>query len=118
MLQVNATNEVAVCHKLRATIKGLAPDILVIEDYIIRLPIRSTERELLAPVRVLFGLELYFQGKIKIVRQMPSEMSVVTDTRLKVWGLWKPGYGWKDARAATKHLIVYARKHAANSRKG
>jgi hypothetical protein len=42
------------------------------------------------------------------VRQLPSDMSVITDDRLRRWGLWEPGK--KHSRDAWKHWVVRLRK--------
>jgi hypothetical protein len=86
-------------------------DVVIYEDYIPRAPIKTTKRESLSPVRISFGLELLlnksekFNGKV--VRQQSTQMGVITDERLKRWGLWVVGS--KDVRSAMKHLVIYLR---------
>lgn len=88
-------------------------NVVIIEDYIIRVPLKTTRREALSPVRIAFGLDLLltmssvFNGGI--VYQQSTQLSVITDDRLKAWGLWLPGQRNKDIRAALKHLLIYLR---------
>ena len=83
---------------------------VVVEDFILRL--RTQSRDLLAPVRLSARLEdrLYkggFSGQI--VYQSPSDAkSIVTDLRLKQWGLWHPGS--PHIRDAWRHMAKYLRE--------
>ncbi len=88
-------------------------DVVVIEDFQLPAKVHTRNRELLSPVRIGFGLALLlgmspkFNGKV--VWQQPTQMGVITDDRLREWGLWLPGQVNKDIRSAMKHLIIYLR---------
>lgn len=74
-------------------------------------PSKQKTQDLLSPVKVGWGLAALLQhsnAEMQVDWPMPGEMGVITDERLKLWGLWLPGD--KDARAALKHLLVYLRK--------
>lgn len=87
----------------------LPASVVVIEDFILRE--RTQSRQLLAPVRVSARLEdrLHSHGyKGEIVYQTPSDAkSIVTDERLKAWGLWHSGS--PHIRDAWRHLVKYLR---------
>ena len=82
---------------------------VIIEDFILRLG--TKDRQLLAPVRLAARLEdrLYSSGfGGEIVYQTPSDAkSIVTDDRLKHWGLWHVGS--PHIRDAWRHMIKYLR---------
>lgn len=65
--------------------------------------------DILSPCKVGWAFAGLFEGKRMgmVIWRPPSEMAVITDARLKQWGLWIPNQ--KDARAALKHLMVYLR---------
>lgn len=90
--------------------RAISAHSVVIEDFILRQ--RTQDRSLLAPVRVgaMLTDRLYskgFQGQI--VWQSPSDAkSIVTDTRLKSWGLWH--IGSPHIRDAWRHLTKYLRE--------
>jgi hypothetical protein len=65
----------------------------------------------IAPVRIYSMMEALAWERglmIDFVYQMPGEKTIITDERLKRWGLWVRGA--RHARDAVKHLCVYARK--------
>lgn len=105
--------ETAQVEALYRKVKGC--DVVIIEDYIIRVPLKTTARKALSPVRIGFGVDLLlgmspkFSGQV--IWQQPSDIGVITDDRLRAWGLWLPGQINKDIRAAMKHLIIYLRGH-------
>lgn len=88
-------------------------DVVIIEDFQIPANISSRKHEVLSPVRIGFGLALLlkmsktFNGRV--VWQQPTQMGVITDDRLRAWGLWLPGESNKDIRSAMKHLLIYLR---------
>jgi hypothetical protein len=91
---------------------GAIPASAVIcEDFVLRE--RTKSRDLLAPVRLAAMLQdrLYcgsFRGEF--VLQTPSDAkSIVTDERLKSWGLWHEGS--LHIRDAWRHLIKYLREN-------
>lgn len=65
--------------------------------------------DIMLPCKVGWAMAGLYEGQQlgSINWRQPSEMSVITDARLKQWGLWFPNQ--KDARAALKHLLVYLR---------
>lgn len=91
--------------------RQLPAKAVIIEDFILRQG--TKDRSLLAPVRVTARLEdrLYshhYGGDI--VFQSPSDAkSIVTDTRLKQWGLWHSGS--PHIRDAWRHLVKYLREN-------
>ena len=88
---------------------GITASAVIIEDFILRLG--TKDRQLLAPVRLAARLEdrLYSSGfGGEIVYQTPSDAkSIVTDERLKHWGLWHVGS--PHIRDAWRHMIKYLR---------
>jgi hypothetical protein len=67
----------------------------------------------IAPVRIISRFEMINWLTLPtypITFQTPSEKSVITDERLRRWGLWKPGK--PHANDAMRHLCVFARKWA------
>lgn len=95
------------CHMLLAMCEQLRPDAVVIESFQLR-----TKLAQLSPVQI--GSVLDFElGKLHmpVEWQTPSERSVMTDARLRGWGLWTPGK--PHQMDALRHLLVFARKRAA-----
>lgn len=88
-------------------------DVVIIEDFQLSAKVHTRNSELLSPVRIGFGLSLLLnmspKFKGKIVWQQPTQMGVITDDRLRSWGLWLPGERNKDIRSAMKHLLIYLR---------
>jgi hypothetical protein len=86
---------------------------VIIEDFILRE--RTQSRSLLAPVRITAALtdRLYSKGyRGEVVLQSPSDAkSIVTDSRLKAWGLWHEGS--PHIRDAWRHLVKYLRENRA-----
>lgn len=88
-------------------------DVVVCEDWQIPAKTSNRNRETLSPVRIAFGLELLlaqsrmFEGVF--IYQQPTQMGVITDDRLRAWGLWLLGEKNKDIRSALKHLLIYLR---------
>lgn len=89
-------------------------DIFVMgsEGFILRM--LSTEPSLLEPVRFNAVLDDRLRGTGSWAeRQMPSEaMNTITDQRLKLWGVYKPGAG--HARDAQRHGLLFLRRFAAS----
>lgn len=72
----------------------------------------STDHALLEPVRFNAVLEDRLRGTgTRVEYQQPSERSVITDQRLKLWGLYKPGA--EHARDAQRHGLVFMRRFAS-----
>ncbi len=97
--------------KVLTQIKNRKPNVVIIESYTVRLPVRDTSYTALSPARIGGAIDYACSGfawEPTVEWQTPSQMGVITDTRLKHWGLWLPGK--KDARAALKHLLIYMRK--------
>lgn len=63
------------------------------------------------PLRLLGAFDVLRQLEPSVVDEyhepMPSAKAVVSDERLRRWGLWNPGR--KDANDAVRHLIVLMR---------
>jgi hypothetical protein len=63
------------------------------------------------PLRLLGAFDVLRQVEPSVIDEyhepQPSAKSVVTDERLRRWGLWNPGR--KDANDAVRHLIVLMR---------
>lgn len=92
-------------------IKDGKPDHVIIEDYVVRMPVRSTRRSALSPARIGSGIAYALEEMAPlypVTFQMPSEMSVATDQRLKRWGLWFPGK--PHACDAMRHMVIFLRK--------
>lgn len=78
-----------------------------------RLRMMSMDPNLLAPVRVNAIWRDRLRGKgVPIFQQDPSEAKqIVTDSRLKEWGVYRPGM--PHARDAQRHAITFIRKCAS-----
>lgn len=85
--------------------------VFVHEGFTLRM--MSMDRNLLAPVRVNAIWLDRLRGKgIQIYQQQPSEAkSVVTDARLREWGVYEPGM--EHARDGQRHAILFIRKFAS-----
>lgn len=89
-------------------------DLLVIEDF--RLLDKggwSSDPEGLSPVSIAACIVCLIEERnlgMQVVMQMPSERSVITDERLKGWGLWSVGSGGPHVRDAWRHLLVALRR--------
>lgn len=85
-------------------------DLWIIESFYLEPPLAKKARtaDILLPVKVGYGLSTLVYGyhEAEVKWQPSSSMTVITDERLRRWGLWVTG---KDARAALKHLIVHLR---------
>lgn len=66
----------------------------------------NTSPELIGIVRWLA-----YQANWKLVMQQPAERSVITNDRLRRWGLWTSGPAnvMSHQRDAVRHLCVYRR---------
>lgn len=85
---------------------------IVVEDFILRE--RTQSRNLLAPVRLTAKLEqqVYLSRDLRHVpfstsQSASSAKGVVTDKRLREWGLWIRGQ--QHARDAIRHLVLHLR---------
>jgi hypothetical protein len=88
--------------------------VVVLEDFVLRTS--DSARHTLSPVRLnaAFEYELRDSG-VQIVKNSASDaMNVITDARLKGWGLYEEtatGYGGRQhARDATRHAALTVRK--------
>lgn len=93
-------------------IKEHKAETVVIEDYVVRLPYKNTHRAGLSPARIGAGLAYALSGVPSVTQvkfQMPSQMAVITDDRLKAWGLWLPGK--PHACDAMRHMVIYLRNN-------
>lgn len=82
----------------------------------------TTPMRIIAKVDMLFWMAEHDEaGSVRmdvldpprLVKQMPGERSIITDKRLKDWGLWrteKRQGGGQHAMDALRHLIVFGRK--------
>lgn len=115
------------------------PDVIVIEEFTLRLPASSSDRSGLSPVRVISMLDVWLtevlvadegtevaewmQGVLEgggLRFQQPSEKSVMTDARLRKRGWWitpksgktasGSGGGGPHVRDAARHIAVAYRK--------
>jgi hypothetical protein len=90
-------------------------DVVVIgcEDF--SLGMQSRDYWLLEPVRFLAVLQDRLRGTgVRVETQMPGERNVITDERLKLWGLWKPGP--EHPRDAQKHALAFLRRFASQEK--
>lgn len=72
----------------------------------------STDHALLEPVRFNAVLLDRLRGTGQGVEfQQPTERLVITDQRLKLWGVYKPGA--EHARDAQRHGLVFMRRFAS-----
>lgn len=91
---------------------------IVVEDFLLRK--LSTDREMLAPVRVTARFEygLFIQGDPRTIILQPGDlaMSTVTDDRLidigkiRSLGFYNATRGKKDARDAVRHALTWLRR--------
>lgn len=89
-------------------------DVFVIGCEGFTLQMNSTDYWLLEPVRFLAVLQdrLRESGSgMGVEVQQPGERSVITDARLRLWGLWKPGSD--HARDAQRHGLAFLRRYAS-----
>lgn len=82
---------------------------MIIEDFILRE--RTMSKSLLSPVRMAARLETLLEIRSEAfgipLQQPSSAKSVVTDERMRRWGLWIKGQ--QHARDACRHLILRLR---------
>lgn len=87
-------------------------DIVVIGCEGFSLEMLSRDHALLEPVRFLAVLVDRLRGRVRVEEQMPSERKVITDERLKLWGVYQPGLG--HGTDAQRHGLVFLRKFATS----
>jgi len=93
--------------------KAAEEDVVVIGCEGFSLEMLSRDYALLEPVRFLAVLQDRLRETgVRVEVQMPGERKVVTDERLKLWGLWLPGLG--HGTDAQRHGLVYLRKFAGS----
>lgn len=87
-------------------------DVVVIGCEGFRLRVLSTEESLLEPVRFLAVLRDRLRGSgVGVEVQQPGERDIITDARLRLWGLWTPGMD--HGRDAQKHGLAFLRKFSS-----
>lgn len=100
--------ELRMADEISDFLRGLNPDVLLLEDFITR--IMNKSRAFLSPVRItiaiLCGLRERGMGP-EILFPPANAMASMSDERLKEHFLWTAGS--KHKRAATKHLAVFCR---------
>jgi hypothetical protein len=76
----------------------------------------STDRSLLEPVRFNAVLldRLRESGQRVEMQNASDAMNEITDQRLMLWGLYKPGAG--HGRDAQRHGLLYLRKWAKSAK--
>lgn len=91
-------------------------DIFVIGREGFILMMQSTEPSLLEPVRFNAVLDDRLRGTgVWAETQMPSAAkNTITDQRLKLWGVYKPGA--EHARDAQRHGLLFLRRFATDKR--
>jgi hypothetical protein len=88
-------------------------DIVVIGCEGFSLEMLTRDYWLLEPVRFLAVLEDRLEGTgVTVAVQMPNDRTVITDDRLKAWGVWKPGA--EHARDAQRHALRFLRSFATH----
>jgi len=87
-------------------------DVVVIGCEGFTLRMNSTDHWLLEPVRFLAVLRDRLRGTgVGVEVQSSSDaMKTVSDTRLRLWGLWKPGSD--HSRDAQRHGLLFLRRYA------
>jgi len=90
-------------------------DVVVIGCEGFTLRMQSTDPALLEPVRFLAVLEdrlreTEYGREVGVQVQQPGERSIISDERLRLWGLWKPGSD--HARDAQRHGLAFLRRFA------
>lgn len=90
-----------------------AVGVVVVEDFVRRED--TTDPSLLAPVRIMERLFQEWENEDRVVlKQQPSQAkAVVTDHRMKDWGLWSKGS--RHVRDANRHLVILLRNLAVAS---
>jgi hypothetical protein len=92
-------------------------DVVVIGCESFTLMMQSTDPALLEPVRFLAVLEDRLRGteygrEVGVQVQGASEMKkTITEERLRLWGLWKPGT--EHGRDAQRHGLLFLRRFAS-----
>lgn len=95
--------------------KSDAEDTVVIGCEGFTLMMNSKDPDLLEPVRFLAVLrDRLRETGVAVEVQQPGEREVITDVRLRSWGLWVPGPD--HPRDAQKHGLVFLRKYASQPR--
>lgn len=89
---------------------GYGCKMWVIEDFVLHGGGHSSERAGLEPVRVTSAMLVMLEDRGVVCLSAVSGKSVITDDRLKRWGLWEPGK--PHAMDAMRHLVLYARSSA------
>lgn len=113
--------EIATMRDVYTLINQEGIDLVGIEDFQLfeHMPRSSQMKHSgLAPVRMITALNtMWFLAsevtELKpLVKQMPGERSIITDARLKQWGLWRTPKrsGGPHAMDALRHLIILARR--------
>lgn len=89
-------------------------DVFVVGTEGFTLMMQSTDSALLEPVRFNAVLEDRLRGTGQRVEyQNPGDKDVITDQRLMLWDVYKPGAG--HARDAQRHGLLYLRRWASHA---
>jgi len=93
--------------RIRRLIVKHQPETVVVEDYrVYPWKMRQHVWSPLNTVRLIGAIDLICKDlKVPIVLQGANKAKVITDERLKAWGLWKPGN--PHAMDAVRHLVSY-----------
>lgn len=101
----------ALCRKVYEELTD-EEDVFVMGTEGFTLMMLSTDYALLEPVRFNAVLRDRLVGTGQTVEeQQPSERTVITDQRLQLWGLYRPGA--EHARDAQRHGLVFLRRFAS-----
>lgn len=92
-------------------IEAFRADVVVAEGFVVRPNEISGDPDAIAPVRITsmlaMALDIYNPDIDLVDQPAANALSVVTDERLRRWGLWQRGA--PHARDALRHLIIFGR---------
>lgn len=88
--------------------------VILVEDFVVRMI--SMKRSFLSPVRLSAAYRRDMRGApVHIEERLSSDaMNVVTDGRLRDWGMYRPGS--EHARDAQRHAIMMCRRYSSEPR--
>lgn len=108
--QVEDKDEVANAEKLMQAIGSDEVSMLAVESFELRPRRMLKGRGALSSPRVGAVLRLHF-GQRYVEQQASAAKGVITDDRLREWGLWVVGQ--EHARDAVRHLVLLLRRVTA-----
>lgn len=95
--------------------KAAEDDVVVIGCEGFSLGMLSRDVALLEPVRFLaVFIDRLRESGVEVQVQMPGDRMVITDARLKLWDMWKPGA--EHARDAQRHALLFLRRFSQQER--